>query len=976
MGKLSSVLALLAFVSITSASFAQDDPEFDFGDEESNDAAEEAGEVEKPTFDANGFTAGDFQGGELPSRFGDYASNPAALGADALRETDPISRSDYDSFFGNNYSGFEFDEWVGSIMGPQDLEEVLGMDSPTVDQDCGTRTETETREVRTTYHCSVDNGQGVENPTCDQVVDYPTDRDYVYRCEEDRPRTTAQWSNGCAGFEGNADCRLLAERCTEYRDATQVEYRCERGSSVEYSQHVCESGYRFDEDTYSCERGEVVEESTYTCHSGVEITSENYTCERGRTQNVSEYRCERGERVNSSTFSCMREHIETYSFPICRLPNGVHYNQCDQESNPSCTRVDSSAGPRMTVHYYRCVDGTATTDTCNPGPNCRETGSTCQEYNESGSCAREAVTFTCESRNSVNTCSPASNCQQTGTRCLESHGGSCIREEVIYSCSSGSNYNNCSPPSASCVESSASCLERNPDGSCARERVRYTCTSENSYDTCSPPSTCSPQSTTCKEWVGGRCVREEHRYACEERHPFNNCAPASHCEQTGTECVARHNGECVTERVNYSCVTRTGFNDCSPYSHCTASSTRCVEQRDGECVVTERTMQCPSLSQVDTCTVPAGCSKTGERCVEYVDGMGCVRREHAYICPGDPAGCVGREEDYRCENPAGPPPIDTIDWVGQPSWRDAGCPTLDPEWGCEIEETVCIEGPGTRIINEVPVYSDCWREQTRYVCPGVGETITDCNPGPECTLTEETCMDDGCRSSTRSYECTSDETVTVETEQCESAISCIGGSCVEVSRESSAQQAPEALAQLAALFQAHESITQPDGSLSLISGDDLRCHKTGIWKNCCTDDGAGIAVDWLNGSCNEQEQELAARREENLCVDVGWYCAKDGWFGCRTRKRTSCCFGSALARIVNEEGREQLGLGWGTPEEPACEGLTPEQFSQVDLSDVDFSEVLGDMTDAFNPEGEGSIADRVQQRVSDFYANGTPGGGE
>lgn len=892
MSKFSAIVSVLALLSISSAAFAlNNDPEFEFGDDESNAAADEASAIEQPTFDAGGFSAGDFQGGELPSRYGDYSSNPAALGADALTETDPISRADYDSFFGNDYSGAEFDEWVGSIMGPQDLEEILGMDEPTVEQDCGTRSETETREVRTTYHCSVDDGSDVENPRCDRVADYPVDRDYVYRCEEDRPSTLSQWSNGCSGFEGNADCALIDERCTEYREATPASYQCETGSTVQATPYQCETGEAISQENYYCERGENVSTSNYSCERGENVTYSDHTC--------SDRNC--GPATNSNC-----EEINSW---------------CNDGPPPPSCNVTWQNAMYINQLIYACDDGSGWVvhGVSNPQMMANDIAKTMNTEPYAGA-----------------------NCTLTQT------GGNTFRIE----CASGA---------------------------CVDETIIYRCENRSPYNNCSPGSGCSQQSTQCLQYIHGECVREQVVYICETRSAYNNCQPGGECTQQSVQCLEQHNGSCIRERVTYSCETSTPYDTCQPASNCHSRTSTCVEWHGGRCVRSNVTYQCDELTPVNTCDIPTGCTQTGTRCVEtaWVNGRSqCVRTERSYSCPGEPAGCVGREEDYRCEEPAGPPPTDVIDEIGQPSWREVGCPTLDPEWECEVEETECIEGAGTRIIDGVEVYSECWREQTRYVCPGVGETITDCNPGPECTLSQETCMDDACRSSTRTYECTSETSVTTEVEQCESAISCIGGSCVEVSRENSAQQAPEALAQLAALFQAHESITNPDGSLSLMSGDDLRCHKTGIWKNCCTDDGAGIAVDWLNGSCNEEEQELAARREENLCVDVGWYCAKDGWFGCRKRKRTSCCFGSTLARIVNEEGREQLGLGWGTPEEPACEGLTPEQFSQVDLSNVDFSEVLGDMTDAFNPEGEGSIADRVQQRVSDFYTNGTPGGGE
>ncbi|NBX70233.1 MAG: hypothetical protein EBR01_14930 [Proteobacteria bacterium] len=37
-----------------------------------------------------------------------------------------------------------------------------------------------------------------------------------------------------------------------------------------------------------------------------------------------------------------------------------------------------------------------------------------------------------------------------------------------------------------------------------------------------------------------------------------------------------------------------------------------------------------------------------------------------------------------------------------------------------------------------------------------------------------------------------------------------------------------------------------------------------------------------------------------------------------------CRFGTKLARLINSQGRAQLGLGWGDVEGPDCRGLTPK----------------------------------------------------
>lgn len=100
---------------------------------------------------------------------------------------------------------------------------------------------------------------------------------------------------------------------------------------------------------------------------------------------------------------------------------------------------------------------------------------------------------------------------------------------------------------------------------------------------------------------------------------------------------------------------------------------------------------------------------------------------------------------------------------------------------------------------------------------------------------------------------------------------------------------------------------------------------------------------------SEGEKSLAYRRGANLCVEVGQYCSKKVKIGfiklCRTKKKTYCCFNSKLARIINVEGRKQIGnVGWGSAQNPRCEGFTLEEFNSIDIGKMDLSEFVNEIT--------------------------------
>lgn len=128
-------------------------------------------------------------------------------------------------------------------------------------------------------------------------------------------------------------------------------------------------------------------------------------------------------------------------------------------------------------------------------------------------------------------------------------------------------------------------------------------------------------------------------------------------------------------------------------------------------------------------------------------------------------------------------------------------------------------------------------------------------------------------------------------------------------------------------------------------------------------------------TCEQTEQILAIRRGLNLCHEVGTYCSKElkllGAKICIENTKSHCCFNSRLARIINEQGRQQAGKGWGNPRSPDCSGFTPEQFASLDFSKIDLSEFTAEiMANIRLPDqinlGQG-VKRTVEQKLQNFY---------
>ena len=92
--------------------------------------------------------------------------------------------------------------------------------------------------------------------------------------------------------------------------------------------------------------------------------------------------------------------------------------------------------------------------------------------------------------------------------------------------------------------------------------------------------------------------------------------------------------------------------------------------------------------------------------------------------------------------------------------------------------------------------------------------------------------------------------------------------------------------------------------------------------------------------CEDEEFELAAKREMKTCHKVGSYTESE-LLGLSSMEYNSyCCFSSPLSRILQVQIRKQLKTGWGSAEHPDCSGVTPETLQAVDWNLIDLSEWL------------------------------------
>ena len=91
-------------------------------------------------------------------------------------------------------------------------------------------------------------------------------------------------------------------------------------------------------------------------------------------------------------------------------------------------------------------------------------------------------------------------------------------------------------------------------------------------------------------------------------------------------------------------------------------------------------------------------------------------------------------------------------------------------------------------------------------------------------------------------------------------------------------------------------------------------------------------------SCPEDDLKATTRAVSRSCHYLGSWCSRKVLGVCLKRRRSWCCFSSPLARIVQEQGRAQLGRSFGSARHPECRGFTMEELGMLDWDSMDLSE--------------------------------------
>ncbi|WP_299775741.1 conjugal transfer protein TraN [uncultured Tateyamaria sp.] len=367
------------------------------------------------------------------------------------------------------------------------------------------------------------------------------------------------------------------------------------------------------------------------------------------------------------------------------------------------------------------------------------------------------------------------------------------------------------------------------------------------------------------------------------------------------------------------------------------------------------TQSCVDTQPLNACAaleISLNCQITSQECADYENGT-CVQSRFDW-------SCLNEDDDMS--------PAELIDTTFGPIQEDieSQCDPLEDDPRCDLTTTVDVEGDGIRTINRKDFARSWWARQRQFSCIVPGEGENDCGPlesNPSCTFVDDTCLvadaNGVCSNRSFHYHCGVDN-ADLQT-SCQPINVCVGENCLGVEQEST-DSFGEAAAWLNALAQMQEeyrsSETDDPNNVRFFTGSPKDCSKT-IERDCC--DGDGIFAQ-----CSQDNEILWDMRDAGLTHYVGSTCSETIFGACVKRRYYYCTFDSKLGRVFVEQLKRLKGESWNEddPRHADCGWVTLEDLANIDIDQMDLSEVFGDMKNQINVP--------LMDELQDFYLDRFP----
>jgi Type-1V conjugative transfer system mating pair stabilisation len=294
----------------------------------------------------------------------------------------------------------------------------------------------------------------------------------------------------------------------------------------------------------------------------------------------------------------------------------------------------------------------------------------------------------------------------------------------------------------------------------------------------------------------------------------------------------------------------------------------------------------------------------------------------------------------------------------------------DKEYKCQDGYKSC-QSSGEKIVDGVRITKDCW--QYKYIKTCDYPSLNDCYKLASCSfISDRECLlhdrYGNCVNVKKEFSCERSETDHYDVETVKfnptsrnaaskiicANIPCIDGSCVDKTSEVN-NEMMDSISKLQGMAKAKDHV-----SLQVFSGNARHCNKhMAGYHDCCKMGGWG---KYLGAKCSKEEKQLSENRKNNKCVYVGKHNSKT--LGVTTvTKNYWCCFPSVLEKIIQTQGRKQLGMSFGSSGSPDCRGLYIDELQRLDFNKMDFSDFYADILKRMKLPKLSDLDKRVQNSM-------------
>lgn len=312
------------------------------------------------------------------------------------------------------------------------------------------------------------------------------------------------------------------------------------------------------------------------------------------------------------------------------------------------------------------------------------------------------------------------------------------------------------------------------------------------------------------------------------------------------------------------------------------------------------------------------------------------------------------------------------------TWASS-CPSMPSI--CQIQST-CLQPNQTKIISDVPVERACWQYRDNYQCGSQMSSSCSALENQGCTQIGSQCtqtISGMCNLFSETWSCPSKQVIG-QGIACGKQFYCLDGSCQQTTTAKN-QDFGKSVTDLAAAASAGADVQNQNvspsfnpNSIEMFTGQKAECRKLPVGiENCCSDTGWGRGI-FVN--CNDEEKHLGQAKEKGLVVATGEYCHKHLGI-CFKPVKTYCIFPSKLALDIQVFGRQdQLHRGFGNGKNTDCSGITPSEMQQIDFSKIDFTNVIGDITNQATLPNFQQKEEAIAQKIIAESEQDEQGGGQ